>query len=212
MAAAGGAHLLNPRKPQADTPPSAGKRAAGWRAAKRQRQTDANERDRRQRQRRNRRRPQSTSRPPALPLALLATALAWGIKPAQASKDLNITAFRLERAMRGAAGEAYEHGEQMRLESRQALRAAAPPRQPHQRNVLEATAKPMADALAVGVSLRQAAVDVGIDVSTLSRALRRADDPAAADYLVNIRQGYETGEGRRATLRAELRAAAVARE
>ena len=52
----------------------------------------------------------------------------------------------------------------------------------------------LARSLAAGVAPGQAAADLGVAPSTITRALQRGAVPGAAEYLSTIRRGYDDGQ------------------
>ena len=128
------------------------------------------------------------------PLELVARSLAAGVSTRQVANDLGISGFDLNRALQQETVRvALDRGEADRRELRSRLRQAAaaqPP--PHQ--LLATAAEPLARALAAGVAPGQAAADLGVAPSTITRALQRATSPAAAEYLATIRRGYDDGQ------------------
>ena len=81
--------------------------------------------------------------------------------------------------------------------------AAQPPR--HQ--LLATAAEALARALAAGVAPRQAAADLGVAPSTITRALQRGGVPGAAEHLLTIRRGYDGGQERQRDCRRLLQEA-----
>ena len=73
-----------------------------------------------------------------------------------------------------------------------------------------AVAEPLARALTAGVPLREAASDLGVAPSPLTRSLQRAAMPDAAEYLATIRQGYDDGQEEQRQCRLLLQQAARA--
>ena len=73
--------------------------------------------------------------------------------------------------------------------------------------LLATAAAPLARALASGVAPGQAAADLGVAPSTITRALQRGAVPGAAEYLSTIRHGYEDGQERQRDCRRLLQEA-----
>ena len=142
-----------------------------------------------------------------MPLDLLASALEAGVSQRQIAQDLGISRFDLNRALQQETVRvALDRGEADRRELRRLLRqeaAAQPPR-----HILLATAaKALARALASGVAPGQAAADLGVAPSTITRALQRGAVPDAAEYLLTIRRGYDGGQERQRDCRRLLQEA-----
>ena len=142
-----------------------------------------------------------------MPLDLLASALEAGVSQRQIAQDLGISRFDLNRALQQETVRvALDRGEADRRELRRLLRqeaAAQPPRH----TLLATAAAPLARALASGVAPGQAAADLGVAPSTITRALQRGAVPGAAEYLSTIRHGYEDGQERQRDCRRLLQEA-----
>ena len=155
----------------------------------------------------NSRRMNPTRRRAAPPLDLLARALAAGVSIRQSAHDLDIPRFKLDHALqqqtvRLAHDESTKNRGRLRALLRQTAAARAPS---HQRLVV--AAEPLAAASAAGVPLRQAAADLGVAPSTLTRVLQRARSPGAAEHLKTIRSGYDAGQERQRECRSLLQQA-----
>ena len=150
---------------------------------------------------------QPKRRPATPPLALLASALSAGVSLRQAAGDLGISRFELNRALKQeTVRRAGEEAAATRRRARELLcqlTATEPPK----RRLLALAAEPLASALAAGVALRQAAADLGLAPSSLTRALERAEAPDAAEYLRTIRAGYDYGQERQQQCRRRLQEA-----
>ena len=203
-------HRSNPNADPRSPTGSKRRREAQW-AAERQARVIANwERDSSRRKLARAgttRNAQPKRRPATPPLALLASALSAGVSLRQAAGDLGISRFELNRALKQET--VRRAGEEAAATRRQArtllcqLAATEPPR----RTLLALASEPLASALAAGVALRQAAADLGLAPSSLTRALQRAGSPDAAEYLRTIRAGYDKGQERQRQCRARLRQA-----
>ena len=146
-------------------------------------------------------------RPATPPSALLASAFSAGVSLRQAAADLGITRFQLNRALKQeTVRRGCEEGAENRRRGRTLLRQLAAT-EPPKRRLLALAAEPLASALAAGVGLRQAAADLGLAPSSLTRALQRAEASCAAEYLRTIRAGYDEGQERQRQCRHRLRQA-----
>ena len=140
-----------------------------------------------------------------MPLDLLARSLAAGVSTRQVANDLGISRFDLNRALQQETVRlARDRGEENRSQLRQAA-AAQPPK--HQ--LLSTTTEQLARALAAGVAPGQAAADLGVAPSTITRALQRGAVPGAAEYLSTIRRGYDDGQEQQRECRTLLRQASA---
>ena len=187
-------------------------RQADWRAEDRA-QADANwERGRRRREVKRAGRPREVqpTRPRSSPPPdLVGRALAAGVSLRQVAHDLGISRFDLNRVLKQEkVRHAYDAGESNRRQLRTLLRQGAAT-QPPKHKLLSAAAEQLARALAAGDPPGQAAADLGVAPSTITRALQRATSPTAAEYLSTIRRGYGDGQERQRQCRTLLRRASA---
>ena len=124
----------------------------------------------------------------------LARALAAGVTQRQVANDLGISRFDLNRALQQETVRvALDLGEADRRELRRLLRQEAAG-QPPRHKLLAPAAEALARALASGVAPGQAAADLGVAPSTITRALQRGAVPGAAEHLLSIRRDYDVGQ------------------
>ena len=200
------------RNSNPDARPTTGgqrRREAGWRADDRA-QAESNREHERRREVKKAGRPrkvQPSRRRAPLPLDLLASALEAGVSQRQIAQDLGISRFDLNRALQQETVRvALDRGEADRRELRRLLRqeaAAQPPRH----TLLATAAEALARALASGVAPGQAAADLGVAPSTITRAPQRGGVPGAAEHLLTIRRGYDGGQERQRDCRRLLQEA-----
>ena len=194
-----------------DSRPTTGgqRRRAEW-AAERRALADASaERDRSRRKltRAGSRKVTPKPRRSAPPLDLLARALAAGVTQRQVANDLGVSRFDLNRALQKETVRlALDRGEENRRQLRSRLRQAAAA-QPPRHQLLATAAEALARALAAGVAPGQAAADLGVAPSTITRALERATSPDADQHLLTIRRGYDGGQERQRDCRRLLQEA-----
>ena len=201
-----------PRNSNPDARPTTGgqrRREAGWRADDRAQAESNWERERRRREVKKAgwpRKVQPFRRRAPLPLDLLASALEAGVSQRQIGQDLGISRFDLNHALQHETVRlAYAAAESNRLELRTLLRQVAAT-QPPKHKLLATAAEPLARALAAGVAPGQAAADLDVAPSTITRALQRATSPAA-EYLATIRRGYDDGQEQQRECRTLLQEA-----
>ena len=201
--------------PNPDSRPTTGgkrRREAGWRAEDRAQAESNWERERRRREVKKASRPRKVQpfrRRAPLPLDLLARSLAAGVSTRQVANDLGISRFDLNRALQQETVRlARDRGEENRRQLRSQLRQAAAA-QPPKHQLLSTTTEQLARALAAGVAPGQAAADLGVAPSTITRALQRGAVPGAAEYLSTIRRGYDDGQEQQRECRTLLRQASA---
>ena len=201
------------RNSNPDARPTTGgqrRREAGWRADDRTQAESNWERERRRREVKKAGRPRKVQpfrRRAPLPLDLLASALEAGVSQRQIAQDLGISRFDLNRVLKQEKVRlAYATAESNRLELRTLLRQVAAT-QPPKHKLLATAAEPLARALAAGVAPGQAAADLGVAPSTITRALQRGAVPGAAEHLLTIRRGYDGGQERQRDCRRLLQEA-----
>ena len=142
----------------------------------------------------------------SLPLELLASALAAGVGVRQAANDLGISPQRLNNALKEPpVQEGYQRCQEIQQDCRRRLRESAPAPATSRRQVLRSAGDTLATAFQCGVSQNEAAADLGIRQSTISRALQQGRAPNAPAYLVVISDGYAAGQERIGRYRAALR-------
>ena len=118
-----------------------------------------------------------------------------------------ISRFDLNRALQQETVRlARDRGEENRRQLRSRLRQAAAA-QPPRHQLLATAAEALARALAAGVAPGQAAADLGVAPSTITRALQRGAVPGAAEHLLTIRRGYDGGQERQRDCRRLLQEA-----
>ena len=201
------------RNSNPDARPTTGgqrRREAGWRADDRAQAESNREHERRLREVKKAGRPRKVQpfrRRAPLPLDLLASALEAGVSQRQIGQDLGISRFDLNHALQHeTVWLAYAAAESNRLELRTLLRQVAAT-QPPKHKLLATAAEPLARALAAGVAPGQAAADLGVAPSTITRALQRGGVPGAAEHLLTIRRGYDGGQERQRDCRRLLQEA-----
>ena len=197
-----------------DSRPTTGgkrRREAGWRVEDRARGNATWERGRSRRKltRAGSRKITPKPRRATPPLDLLARSLAAGVTQRQVANDLGISRFDLNRALQQETVRlARDRGEENRRQLRSRLRQAAAA-QPPKHKLLSTTTEQLARALASGVAPGQAAADLGVAPSTITRALQRGAVPGAAEYLSTIRRGYDDGQEQQRECRTLLRQASA---